>query len=397
MPEKRLLLVAAINPLSSANSILTFAPGIDRVGLFVGPDKPSRTSAERIRTWLQEGEMRSVVNDNMLGVQAPKGRTGKRLELEFHDIASMEELPHKGISFPRVTKSDVVDLRPGPTLHSVLLSIAAMDVVEVLRPRLCYTGSHHGKVRVIEPNPELVRNVPPGSMNLGTLLQLTHGKLPTAFRVPIPPRSDPWVKRGLQEGFESFVRLRKLNQEVESLPRGIRVHYDPLFTKEDGPGNDNWVNDVKIHGFKFEAMVSSMVSAWVSARGLRGDSTELWSNLLWATPNKLNEREVDIILRIDRKIALMSIKLRSLAESTKPSRMSLKKKKVYEEVSRFVGESELLRDIPRQMREVFVITNTDSPEDRIEQALVEGAHLCSPGNLWDTLDSVFGTSPEGEE
>ena len=403
MSAPRLLVVAGTNPVSVANSIITWAPHIERVGLLCSTDKGVSDTEQRIKDWLETGELKNQKKQTNIFMTAPLNGEGKRIQCERIEIPRLAELPEKNIMINDLNQHDVIDCRCGTKLHGVRLVNAAMAEPEFSRPKICTTNAHEGTVRCLEPL-KAVYSPAPRSLDIGSILFLHHGKIPEGFKPPPLAHSDQWVKDGESGQFKAFHKESELDENVNLLPRPIREHYTPLFdlehvTKLEGRRNPYNI-EVKILGNKFEAVVVSMITAWSKSRGLNDEDTEIWANLEWHVSGDEDSdsfRETDIILRVRRKLALVSIKSRIIKDTTLEWKMNAKKKDTLKEIARFRGESRIVSAFPRDMRQVFVVTNFGLDGKDIDSARQLGVRLCNPETFWDELDTTFDVTMDESE
>ena len=412
--SNRLIVVVGDNAPSTANAILSWAPHISTVCLLVSEDKNVEKSARRITHWLQSGKMSDPTNpkhhDKDLFISAPHLLDDRRIDVETHTIPQLNELPYKRIDVPNLTELDVIDIRPGGVLHTIKLIQMVESLNPILhprRPKICISTAHQGEGRLLYAGdntpPMKPSNQPtPKSLTVGTTLQLSHGEknLPTGKFVRPIAVNDEWVERGNEEEFTEINDETTLDKEVRKLPLPLRAYYEPKFdphkvrqelTKFSRSKPKDWEIQQKIIGNKFEAFVAAVVTAWRTSRNIPLSESEIWTNLEWPVDQKgqtarLKEREVDLIVRVSRSFALISVKVGIGKKGKKLARA---------EIPRVSGESELLHNIPPKIRHIFVVTTFKPDDQTTENAKQAGVQFCSPSTLWNQLDEVFGVGDNG--
>jgi hypothetical protein len=422
--ENRLLLVVGTNAVSVANSIISWGPIIDVVGLLCSDDKGVKETADRIEEWLSSGG--SAGNHHgkygafdAVPFSAPRGRSDELIRCEIIQIPRITELSVKPISLKtpegdlvRTSSRDVIDCRVGTKLHAIRLVNMAMSSFEVERPRICTTNALDGSVRLLKPpQSNAETDSQERCLDVGSLLFLSHEEMPSGFKPQLPAEGDNWVIRGENGENVEFFRVGELEENAKSLPHSIRTYFEPMFDRQkvgvaegfsrvelnEDESEPNGKISGLIIGRQFESVVLSQVMAWCTSRGLNGYDMELWTNLVWNTQindeEKRTMRESDIILRVGRKFAFFSVKGKFIQDFQPPSKMSSKKKIALSEMYRHKGESRMLRAVPRPMREVFLVVNFEYEglrrrwQSRAEEIEVR---LCNPRGLWSQLDEAFG-------
>jgi hypothetical protein len=429
--ENRLLLVVGPNAASVANSIINWASNIDVVGLLCSDDKGVKESADKIEEWLSSGG--SVGNHlekygmrDAVPFRAPRGRSDKIIRCEKIQIPRFTELSGRPISLKtsegdlvRTSSRDVIDCRVGTKLHAIrLVNMVMSNIVDGERPKICTTNALDGSIRLLKPPQSYVET---GSqrrcLDVGSLLFLSHGDMPSGFKPRLPDERDIWVISGENGENVDFFGVDELEEKskLSRLPPSIRTYFEPMFDRQkvgaaegfsekklsrDKSEPDGQISQLII-GKRFEAVVLSQVMAWCTSRGLNGADMELWTNLIWETQinkeEKRTVRESDIILRIGRKFAFFSVKGKFIQHFQPRGKLSQKKKIALKEMYRHKGEARMLRAVPRPMREVFLVVNFEYEgmktrwQSRAEEIDVR---LCNPRGLWSQLDQAFGFDEE---